>query len=271
MSNLEIYCVTNKKINFIKKNNYYLAAVGKNNFPKKYIKCNTKKNIYYKEKNYSELTFHYWFWKNKLNNINQNKWVGFCQKRRFWVKSKKSILKNNINDILLTKPHKDWKNYDAIICSPIQLSTKFSKLLKRGWKNIIFQPSLLFNYKEITIKVHFDMHHGFNIISRAAKLINNRDKKDFIKFIENKKKFNPHIMFISKKKILNRYFSDQFTWLRKCEKVFGIKKLKNYDQTRLYAFLSERYTSFWFRKHTKYLEWPWIFYEEKKYNIKKNN
>ena len=71
MKNLEIYCVTNKSIKFLEKTGYKLAAVGKEKFSKKYIKCNKKKNIYYKEKYYSELTFHYWFWKNLLekNNI----------------------------------------------------------------------------------------------------------------------------------------------------------------------------------------------------------
>ena len=28
-----------------------------------------KKNIQKKEKHYSEKTFHYWFWKNKLKNL----------------------------------------------------------------------------------------------------------------------------------------------------------------------------------------------------------
>ena len=45
---------------------------------------------------------------------------------------------------------------------------------------------------------------------------------------------------------------------------FGLKNLQGYDQQRLYAYLAERYLSFWFRKNTKYLEWPWTFYEEKK-------
>ena len=45
MKNLEIYCVTNKPIKFLENFNYQLCAVGKNNFSKKYLKCNTGKNI----------------------------------------------------------------------------------------------------------------------------------------------------------------------------------------------------------------------------------
>ena len=50
----------------------------------------------------------------------------------------------------------------------------------------------------------------------------------------------------------------------KQEEIFGLKNLKNYDQTRLYAFLAERFTSYWFKKYCKVIEWPWIFYEENK-------
>ena len=40
-------------------------------------------------------------------------------------------------------------------------------------------------------------------------------------------------------------------------KVFGFSKLSGYDTQRLYAYLAERYLSFWFKKHTNYLNWPW--------------
>ena len=70
-------------------------------------------------------------------------------------------------------------------------------------------------------------------------------------------------MVISKKKILNKWFKDLFNWLFNCEKLFGFKNLKGYDQQRLYAFLAERYLSYWFLKKTKYLESDWIFFEKK--------
>ena len=56
MSNLEIYCVTDKEIPFLEESNYKLAAVGKGKFSEKYLKCNFKDNIFHKEQNYSELT-----------------------------------------------------------------------------------------------------------------------------------------------------------------------------------------------------------------------
>ena len=94
MNKIKFYCVTNKQINFINKEEYNFGWVGKEIPKKNYIKCDYGDNIFYKEKYYSELTFHYWYWKNKLD-ISRNNWVGFCQKRRFWIKRDSDI--ENIN------------------------------------------------------------------------------------------------------------------------------------------------------------------------------
>jgi len=103
MNNLSIYCVTNKRVKFLENFDYNLAWVGNENIPKNYLRCDNKYNIFFKEKYYSELTFHYWYWKNKLD-INDECWIGFCQKRRFWLKkeSKDEIIsKDNFSDHVL--------------------------------------------------------------------------------------------------------------------------------------------------------------------------
>ena len=46
---LEIFCVTDKHLDFFNDIKYKLAAVGKNNFPSNYITCNSGENIFYKE------------------------------------------------------------------------------------------------------------------------------------------------------------------------------------------------------------------------------
>ena len=74
--------------------------------------------------------------------------------------------------------------------------------------------------------------------------------------------FNPHIMYISKSKILDIWFRTLFNWLSKCEDIFGFENLRGYDTGRLYAYLAERYASFWFKKYTKYKEQSWTFIDE---------
>ena len=265
-NNLKIFCVTNKKLNFLENSKYQLVGVGGGKFNKNYIKPNKKKNIYHKEKYYSELTFHYWFWKNELKKYNEKIWIGFCQKRRFWLSnnSKKKITSTNqLLKNLLYKEPKSWKNYDSVICKPIDLSNpKKMKIIKRGWKNIIDNPKILFKKNSGNIELHFDMHHGYKVLEKAIDIMHVKDKLDFKKFVVTNTKFNPHIMFIARKKVMNRWFNDLFKWLFDCEKIFGFKKLKGYDQKRLYAFLAERFLSFWFKKYTKSIEWQWTFFEK---------
>jgi len=262
MKHLDIYCVTNKHVNFLKGTDYNIGWVGKEKSLPNYINCNEKDNIFYKEKYYSELTFHYWYWKN-LMNINEDKWIGFCQKRRFWIKPEsenKEINSNNIKEHLLIKPLDNWLNYDSIICKPISISgAKKIKILKRGWRSIVKDPLILFNKKKENICLHFDMHHGYGNMEKAITMMDVSDREGFRRFVYTENSFNPHIMFIAKPKILNEWFLKLFSWLEKCEKVFTFKSLEGYDTTRLYAYLAERYLSFWFKKNTKYLENPWIF------------
>ena len=260
--NLKIYCVTNKNLPHLEASKLNLAGVGNKIFSEKYIDSSKKNNIFYKEKHYSELTFHYWYWKNLLESENF-KWVGFCQKRRFWVKKKsniKNINTNNLIENLLEVPDPDWKNFDSILCTPIDVSgAKKIKLIKRGWRNIINEPSILFDRKKETIKVHFDLHHGYGNLDKAINVMDEDDRYDFDQYVSNNSIYNPHIMFITKPEILKKWFSKLFSWLEKCEEVFGFESLKGYDTARLYAYLAERYLSFWYRKYTNFKEQPWVF------------
>ena len=263
-SKLKIFCVTNKELEFLEKTNYQLAGVGKHKFNINYLKSDTDKNIFYKEQHYSELVFHYWFWKNQLKNYADDVWIGFCQKRRFWLSNtnKKIISENNLIDSLLHEVPSAWHNFDSILCEPISVSNpKRMKMIKRGWKNILRDPKVFFKKEKHTIELHFDMHHGYGVLDKAINVMNIKDRIDFKKFVSSSSTFNPHIMFITKKYFMNLWFEDLFSWLFDCEKIFGFSNLKGYDQQRLYAYLSEGYLSFWFKKYTETKEWPWIFFD----------
>ena len=260
-----MYCITNKVINRLEHTNYNIGWVGKEKPPNHYISCNLKDNIFHKEKHYSELTFQYWYWKNLLNLDNPN-WIGFCQKRRFWLKRNYKIAPNkklNLINEHLKAPEKEWESFDSIICEPIYINrVNKMKLLKRGFKSIIKDPSILFNEKKQTLRLHFDMHHGYGNLEKAISVMDQNDKSDFTNYINNSTSFNPHIMFIAKSKIHKKWFDTLFPWLERCESLFNENSLKGYDTQRLYAFFAERYLSFWFKKHTRFLENPWVFVEE---------
>ena len=107
------------------------------------------------------------------------------------------------------------------------------------------------------------MHHGHGNLDKAVSLMNESERDEFNLFLNNSTSYNPHIIFIAKPNIANNWFVALFDWLFECEKVFGFDNLEGYETQRLYAYLAERYLSFWFKKYTNYIEWPWTLYEFK--------
>ena len=130
-------------------------------------------------------------------------------------------------------------------------------MLKRGFRSLLQQPEIFFNENRQTLLFHFDMHHGFGNLKKAIQLVNPEDRDEFFNYVNYSTSYNPHIMFIAKPSVANRWFEAVFSWLFKCEELFGFKNLKGYDTQRLYAYLAERYLSFWFNKYTKTKTWPW--------------
>ena len=262
MSNLKIFCVTDKEVKFLKNTNYKIGWVGKEIPPENYILSNVNDNIFFKEKYYSELTFHYWYWKNLLN-LKNDEWIGFCQKRRYWIKKESlnlNIDESNISENIIESVPKEWKGFDAVICEPVSINNvKKIKMIKRGFRSLISNPLIFFNTKKQSINFHFDMHHGFGNLKKAIDVMNDNDREEFRDYVNNSYIYNPHIMFIAKSFIADKWFEDLFTWLFKCEEIFGFENLKGYDTQRLYAYLAERYLSFWFKKYTKFTTWPWKF------------
>ena len=139
-----------------------------------------------------------------------------------------------------------------------------SKLIKNGFRSILNEPSILINKNKHTIKLHFNMYHGYGNLDKAIDLLEETDREDFRNFTRSKSSFNRENLFICRsKKLIDGYFSSIFPWLEECEKLFGFE-LKGYGKTRMYAFLAERYLSFWFNKYSKPLPWPIFFFDTNK-------
>ncbi len=208
-----MYCVTNKLAEYLEDTNYNIGWVGKEKSPKNYITCNDKDNIFFKEKYYSELTFHYWYWKNILD-LENNHWIGFCQKRRFWIKKDsigKKINHLNYKEHILRDLPMEFSNYNSILCNSINVNNvKKIKLFKRGFRSIIKDPSIIFNTNKQSLLLHFDMHHGYGNMEKAINLIDESDRAEFLNYLKKSTSYNPHIMFISKPNIANEWFKVYF-------------------------------------------------------------
>ena len=253
-------CLHDRNYRTVKELGYIPVGLGKKIFSDGWLRDNQGENISEKNNYYGEYTFHYWFWKNKIDQIENGTWIGFCAYRRFWLNNKKTVSKPNKNNFLIHVPE-EWNNYDTILGQQFFINKmKLSKLVKHGLRSLLNRPSAIFK-KNRNIKFHFNSFHGFGTLDKAIDLLNDEDREDFRKFVNTEVSFNPYNMFICKsKRILKNYYENLFPWLKRCEKVFGFKS-GSYGETRIYGFLAERYLSYWFNKYTKPLMWPIIFFD----------
>lgn len=270
MSDLEIFCICidNKLLKKIKRTNYTPVGLGSDKFSSDWLTDKVGTNISYKNKFYGEQTFHYWFWKNKLNKIEKEKWIGFCGYRRFWINENPNTKKfSNFYEKILQKKEDNWENYDVILGDKIHLNnTSWIKILKYGKTSLMRNPKSIFK-KNRNIRFHFDMFHGNGTLDRAIDLLNKNDKEDFKDYVLDNTSYNQGNMFICKsKELMNKYYETIFPWLEECEKIFGFN-LKGYGNTRIYGFLIERFMPFWFNKYSKVLEVPIIYHDLSKDNL----
>ena len=102
MKKLKMYCLClhNKHFQTVKKLGYIPVGLGKGFFSPEWLRDNEGENISNKNEYYGEYTFHYWFWKNRIEQIENNTWIGFCAYRRFWLNKSTIISKPNKNDFL---------------------------------------------------------------------------------------------------------------------------------------------------------------------------
>ena len=276
---MNLYCITHKKVDYIEKLNLIPSGVGNYNYPDNYENDKEGENISEKNSSYGELTFHYWFWKNKIDNLKKNEWFGFCHYRRFFVKDNfsdliqnsenrqgfinKKLNLGNLKEMLILEPKKDWENKDVILCEPIDLQKpKKMKIFKHGFKSLIRNPLVLFNKKKCTVKLQFEMSHGYDNLKMAIDLLPKNEKSDFLDYINTRTSLSPNCMFMTKStKLTKDFYESVFPWLHDCEKVFGLEKTKDYGTQRMYNFLFERYMPYWFEKYSKVSFSSWLYYD----------
>ena len=159
-----------------------------------------------------------------------------------------------------------FNEYESILGDPIFINQfRPTKFIKKGLKFFIKRPLSIISRKERNINFHFDFMHGENNLNKAINLLDPENQNDFRKFVNTEVSFNPHNMFICKsKQKLKDYYEIVFPWLEKCESLFGFEDLHGFGKIRIYGFLAERFMSYWFKKNTKSITMPIIFYDIRK-------
>ena len=263
MKNLKMFCLSlnPNHLQLIKRFNYIPVGLGEADFTDEWMQDKTGNNIANKNKNYGEYTFHYWLWKNYLDQINSD-WVGFCQYRKFFLQKhvdQKDISLNLLEQNLIKTVPSNLDIYECILGEKSPVDNYKFKFFKKNFLKIALSPSVIFFKSKRSIKFHFDVFHGEGNLDLAIDLLEEENRDTFREFVNSKTSFNPHNMFICKKKYLKSYYESVFPWLKKCENIFGFEELKGYGMKRIYGFLAERYLSYWFQKNSNVIEYPILF------------
>ena len=234
MTNLNIYCLSLKYYQIIDKLPSYIKPLGLGNeeYPKHWLTEKSGNNIVNLNKYYGEYTGIYWVWKNQLKNMNDEDWIGTCQYRKLWL-----------NDFYNKK-------------QKFSIGSLYSNLLKPDNKifsscNVILVQPIIF--KNETIYEQFNKVHKGNILDNCISFLETDERENFKKYLYGNKLCIT--IFISKVSLFKKFCEIAFPWLEKCYDYCMKNNLCNGYNSRLPAFLMERYASYWFEKNgkTKYL------------------
>ena len=237
MVKLNIYCTTIQYYNVLDKLPSYIKPLGLGNFnyPENWLSEKVGQNISSLNKYYGDTTGTYWVWKNHLKNYSDDDWIGNCHYRKLWLndllEKKQKFSTNSLYSKLLKPDNKIFSECDSIQVQPI-----------------IFKNENLFS--------QFEKIHKKNILENCIEFLDIKNKRNFTDYL-NKNKLSGLNMFITKAYNYNKYCENLFPWMEMCYNYCMKNNLCESYNTRLPAFLAERYTSYWFSQNTnvKYLSY----------------
>lgn len=189
-------------------------------------------NIADKNKNYGELTGHYWVWKNFLPQTDAE-YIGFCHYRRFldfnlFSQEKYAFVPTDENEFEKRfAAYTEEKIYEAIKDYDIILPHKYSVMGEQIYKQYI-------------------THHPKEDIDLALYVLNEIYPQyvDSAIRVMTDTAMYPCLNFVMKKELVNDYMEWIFNFLTALELKSDWSKRLDY-QTRTPAFLAERFFNAW--------------------------
>lgn len=196
------------------------------------LRDNTAINIAEKNKNYGELSGHYWVWKNFLQET-KVEYVGFCHYRRF--------LDFNITPM----PNVPFK--------PMFLN-EFKDIFKKYSEENIYQcikdydiilPHKL--YMDGPVYQQYAKFHPKKELDIALEILDELypEYKDAAQKIMSAEHLYLCLNFIMKKELLNEFFEWMFSILMTLEQRSDWSQYVAYMDVRVPAFIAERFLNIW--------------------------
>lgn len=189
-------------------------------------------NIAEKNKNYGELTGHYWVWKNFLPQTDA-KYVGFCHYRRFF-------------DFNMHK----MPNVPFMPIRANDFEKTFPQYTQENILNCIDDYDIILTHKykfEQEILIQYLAYHPGNDINLALEAIRNFSPEYYLhalKFIASKEMY-ACLQFIMKKELMEEYMQWMFGFLNVLEQSSDWSKYDEYMTVRMPAYMAERFFNVW--------------------------
>ena len=138
-------------------------------------------------------------WKNELKKNFDADWIGFCHYRRFWLKDSKEKNYEDFKKSIVQEAPIEWKNHEVVLRDEVYVnSTKLSKILKYGKRQLIKNPFVFLSKKKMTVKVHYDMYHGYGEMDKAIELLDRENREGFRNWVNSAVSFNANNVFVCK-------------------------------------------------------------------------
>ena len=141
---------------------------------------------------------------------------------------------NKINSLQLRKLI--HQNHEVVLRDELWVNgTKLSKIYKHGKRLLLKNPFLFFSKKNLTIKVHYDMYHGYGELDKAIEFLDNENREDFRTFVETQPSFNANNILICRSaELYSDYCKSLFQWLEKyAEFIYADNKIIKVDFSRV--------------------------------------
>lgn len=196
-----------------------------------YVRDDTGENISIKNKNYCELTAHYWFWKNCKSDI-----VGLNHYRRFFNF-------NHLNECVV--PERYYCELEDFIKTPYRFPKNLSSLLEQY--DIIQPPAHSWPYKVATQYAICHIVNDLNILREVIQELTPDYLAAFDELFYADNAYSQYNMFITRWELFDVYSEWLFGILFEVEK--RIKISEYLDQSRVFGYMSERLLNVFVKKN----------------------
>lgn len=207
------------------------------------LKDNTGENIADKNKNFAELSAHYWVWKNYLPTC-EEEYIGFCHYRRFLD------FDFNITPKVAFKPIK---------ASEFELF--FNKYSEKFILKCIEKYDITIPYKyyfDKSMEEQFCTYHPQQEFSNVKEIILEKYPEYYESFLEffRGNTIYTCMNFVMKKELVEQYLNWEFDILFEAQKRSNWAEYTTYNTIRMPAYLQERLFNVWLiyqakEKHAK--------------------